>query len=126
MAGTIRYMAPELISSGLEDPTLDPLVTVVTQKSDVYAFGMVGLEVQRFSFTVYILDKDSFPCLLDFERENTIPQHQVRFHRGLEDSGRFIDRGSRLPTREYGYLANHHPLFKDKPRGQARDGGFGS
>ena len=79
VAGTIRYMAPELIFSGLDGPALDPLCSFLT---DVYAFGMVGLEVQLFSFTLYM---DSFPCLLDFEREKTILQVQVRFRYILKD-----------------------------------------
>jgi len=126
VAGTTRYMAPELIFSGLDGPALDPLVYAVTEKCDVYAYGMVSLEVQCLSFTFYIPDMGSFPCLLDFERENTILQHQVRFRYSLEDSGRFIDRGLYLPTRVCGYLAGHHSLLGDKARRQARDGRFSS
>jgi len=48
VAGTIRYMAPELTPDGLPELALDSFVPILTQKSDVYAFGMVGLEVQSF------------------------------------------------------------------------------
>ena len=69
------------------------------------------------SALLYIPDMDSLPCLLDFERENTISRHQIRFHHSLEDSGRFFDQGLCLPNRVCGYLASHHPLCKDKPKG---------
>jgi len=116
-------MAPELIFSGLDGPALDSLGSAST---DVYAFGMVGLQVQSFSFTRYISDIGSIPCLLDFEREDTILQDQVGFRSGLEDSERFTYRGLCLPIRVFGCMASHHPLLEDKPRRQARDGGFGS
>ena len=54
-AGTVQYMAPELLNpsgSGLED-------SVSTKKSDIYSFGMVTYEVRKRCFTSDVVTKGS-------------------------------------------------------------------
>ena len=69
-------MAPELIPGhGLEGSALDDFVPIFTQNSDVYAFGMVGLEVQS-SFLLPTSGYGLNGSFLDIERERTLPQNQ--------------------------------------------------
>ena len=49
--GAARYMAPELF--GPEDADIESansFVPIITKRSDVYSFAMVGLEVGLFCF----------------------------------------------------------------------------
>lgn len=46
-AGAARYMAPELLSP--EDDADEEFTPVITKETDVYGFGMVGLEVRSLA-----------------------------------------------------------------------------
>jgi hypothetical protein len=47
LAGTVQYMAPEL----LDPPGFDLKDSISTKKSDIYAFGMVTYQVRKPCFT---------------------------------------------------------------------------
>jgi len=69
-------MAPELIPRlDLEESALDNFVPKFSQESDVYAFGLVGLEVQSF-FLPPIPGYGLIDSSLDFDRERTFLQNQ--------------------------------------------------
>ena len=67
--GSLRYFAPELL---IQSDESDDDVSFITKKTDVYAFSMVGVEVNLFQIT-HIPGSDGY--YIDFVWTTTLPQH---------------------------------------------------